>query len=94
MAFHVPANVKMPCHPATRSTWAHWHPLPARCRPAPRCALRTLAIGLSLTRVVVPAHWASDVGAGFALGAILERAVRLWAGYPGEASTEDDHANP
>src|SRR3954447_11248012 len=35
--------------------------------------VRTLAVGLSLTRMVVLAHWASDVVAGFALGAIVER---------------------
>ncbi|SFV19485.1 undecaprenyl-diphosphatase [Bradyrhizobium arachidis] len=43
-------------------------PLP----PGPRRAIRALAIGLSLTRVAVLAHWASDVVAGFALGALLE----------------------
>ena len=48
----------------------------------PRRAIRAFAIGLSLTRVVVLAHWASDVFAGFALGAILERLLRLWTGYP------------
>jgi len=40
-------------------------------RTRPRWAIRAFAIGLSLTRVVVLAHWASDVVAGFALGAIL-----------------------
>jgi membrane-associated phospholipid phosphatase len=48
----------------------------------PRRAIRALAVGLSLTRVVVLAHWASDVAAGFALGAILERMLRLCSGYP------------
>jgi membrane-associated phospholipid phosphatase len=48
----------------------------------PRRAIRTLAVGLSLTRIVVLAHWTSDVVAGFALGAILERLLRLWTGYP------------
>ena len=37
---------------------------------APRRAIRALAVGFSLTRVVILAHWASDVVAGFALGAI------------------------
>jgi membrane-associated phospholipid phosphatase len=60
----------------------------------PRRAIRVMAVGLSLTRVVVLAHWASDVVAGFALGAVLERALRLWTGYPGHTSTEDDDANP
>lgn len=57
----------------------------------PRRVIRTLAIGLSLTRVVVLAHWASDVIAGFALGAVLERTLRLWTGYP--AFKEDGHAD-
>jgi membrane-associated phospholipid phosphatase len=61
--------------------------------PGPRRALRTLAVGLSLTRVVVLAHWASDVVAGFALGAVIERLLRLWTGYP-LRSKEEDHANP
>jgi undecaprenyl-diphosphatase len=60
----------------------------------PRRAIRAIAVGLSLTRVVVLAHWASDVVAGFVLGAVLERALRLWTGYPGDTSTEKDHANP
>src|SRR5215211_4924209 len=50
----------------------------------PRRAIRAIAVGLSLTRVVVLAHWASDVVAGFALGAVLERTLRLWTGYPGD----------
>ncbi|MBR0867829.1 phosphatase PAP2 family protein [Bradyrhizobium sp. YCK136] len=53
-------------------------PLPA----GPRRAIRALAVGLCLTRIVVLAHWASDVVAGFALGAALERMLRLWTGYP------------
>jgi membrane-associated phospholipid phosphatase len=61
--------------------------------PGPRRAIQALAVGLSLTRIVVLAHWASDVVAGFALGAVLERLLRLWTGYPLEASKEDDHAD-
>jgi membrane-associated phospholipid phosphatase len=60
----------------------------------PRRVIRTLAIGLSLTRIVVLAHWASDVVAGFALGAFMERLLRLWTGYPLRSLTEDDHADP
>ena len=37
---------------------------------------RTLAVTLSLTRVVLLAHWASDVVAGFILGVIVERSFR------------------
>lgn len=57
----------------------------------PRQAIRALAVGLSL--IVILAHWASDVVAGFALGAVLERALRLWTGYPNGISAEDDHAD-
>lgn len=60
--------------------------------PGPRRAIRTLAIGLSVTRVVVLAHWASDVVVGFALGAALERLLRVWTGYTVHASKEEDHA--
>ena len=59
----------------------------------PRGAIRALAIGLSLTRIVILAHWASDVVAGFALGAILERALRLWTGYPGRHFNGGDNAD-
>ena len=48
----------------------------------PRRIVRTLAIGLSLTRVAVLAHWASDVVAGFAVGMALERFLRYWTGFP------------
>jgi membrane-associated phospholipid phosphatase len=58
----------------------------------PRRAIRALAVGLSLTRVVVLAHWASDVVAGFALGTILERTLRLWTGYPLDSPKEVNHA--
>jgi membrane-associated phospholipid phosphatase len=60
---------------------------------APRRAILALAAAVSLTRIVILAHWASDVVAGFALGAVLERALRLWTGYPNGVSTEDDHAD-
>ena len=37
--------------------------------------------GLALTRVVLLAHWASDVVAGLALGALTERRLRPLTGY-------------
>jgi undecaprenyl-diphosphatase len=49
--------------------------------PGPRRAIRSIAVGLSLTRIAILAHWASDVLAGFALGAALERLLRPWTGY-------------
>ena len=39
-------------------------------------AVRAVAAGLSLTRVALLAHWASDVVAGFALGVAVERPAR------------------
>jgi undecaprenyl-diphosphatase len=53
-----------------------------------------LAVGLSLTRVLVLAHWASDVVAGFALGAVLERLLRYWSGFPKAVFSEKSHAGP
>jgi undecaprenyl-diphosphatase len=61
-------------------------PLP----PGLRRAIRALAVGLCLTRIVVLAHWASDVVAGFALGAALERMLRLWTGYPAKETDNAD----
>jgi len=61
--------------------------------PRSRLAIQALAVGLSLTRIVVLAHWTSDVVAGFAMGAALERLLRLWTGYPLETSKEGDHAD-
>jgi hypothetical protein len=56
----------------------------------PRRVLRTLAVGLSLTRVAVLAHWASDVVAGFAVGMALERSLRCLTGFPqGEVHADD-----
>jgi membrane-associated phospholipid phosphatase len=42
----------------------------------PRRILRAAAVGLSLTRIVLLAHWTTDVLAGFALGAAVERLLR------------------
>jgi membrane-associated phospholipid phosphatase len=54
-----------------------------------RRVVRTLAVGLSLTRVMVLAHWASDVVAGFAVGMALERFIRCLTGFPqGEAHAD------
>lgn len=44
----------------------------------PRRLVRTVAVGLSLTRVTLLAHWTSDVVAGFALGIVVERLLRPW----------------
>ena len=39
--------------------------------------------GLIATRVVLLAHWASDIVAGLAIGVVLERLVRRLTGFPG-----------
>lgn len=44
--------------------------------PTQRRIARGLAIGLSATRILLLAHWASDVAVGFAAGALLERLLR------------------
>lgn len=45
---------------------------------AGRRLVRSIAVGLSLTRVALLAHWASDVVAGFTLGIAIERMMRPW----------------
>ncbi|WP_342738995.1 hypothetical protein [Bradyrhizobium sp. B117] len=40
------------------------------------------------------AHGASDVLAGFARSALLERALRFSTGYPGAIDEENGHADP
>ena len=52
--------------------------------PRPRALVRGIAVGLSLTRVLVLAHWTSDVIAGFLMGAALDRLLRLWTGCPSQ----------
>lgn len=45
--------------------------------PAPqRRIARGVALALSATRILLLAHWASDVAAGFAAGALIERLLR------------------
>jgi membrane-associated phospholipid phosphatase len=58
-----------------------------------RVAVRMLALSLSLTRILLLAHWASDVVVGFALGVGLERMLRLWTGYPLQTSGDGEHAH-
>lgn len=54
--------------------------------PARRNLVWAFGAGLALTRVFLLAHWASDVVAGLALGALTERALRPLTGF-GAAST-------
>jgi hypothetical protein len=41
----------------------------------------SLGTGLVLTRVILLAHWMSDVVIGLAIGALTERLLRFWTGY-------------
>jgi undecaprenyl-diphosphatase len=41
----------------------------------------SLGAGLVLTRIVLLAHWTSDVIAGLAIGAAVERLLRRWTGF-------------
>jgi undecaprenyl-diphosphatase len=49
--------------------------------PSQRNSVWAAASLLVATRVVLLAHWMSDVGAGFAIGVVLERLMRFVTGY-------------
>lgn len=49
--------------------------------PAKRNLVWSAGAALVLTRIVLLAHWASDVAAGLVLGGLTERLLRLWTGY-------------
>jgi membrane-associated phospholipid phosphatase len=49
--------------------------------PTQRNACWAIGGGLVLTRIVVLAHWTSDVVAGLAVGVALERLLRLVTGF-------------
>jgi membrane-associated phospholipid phosphatase len=49
--------------------------------PAKRNLVWSLGGGLVLTRIVLLAHWTSDVIAGLAIGAAVERLLRHWTGF-------------
>jgi membrane-associated phospholipid phosphatase len=49
--------------------------------PAKRNLVWSVGAGLVLTRIVLLAHWTSDVAAGLALGGLTERLLRFWTGY-------------
>ena len=49
--------------------------------PAKRNLAWSVGAGLVLTRIVLLAHWASDVVAGLAIGVAVERLLRRWTGF-------------
>jgi hypothetical protein len=52
--------------------------------PAKRNLVWCVGAGLVLTRIVLLAHWMSDVVTGLAIGVLTERLLRLWTGYGSE----------
>jgi undecaprenyl-diphosphatase len=48
---------------------------------AKRNLVWSIGAGLVLTRIVLLAHWTSDVIAGLAIGALVERLLRGWTGF-------------
>jgi len=52
-------------------------------RPAQRNAVWAVGAGLVLTRIVLLAHWVSDVAAGLLLGSCIERSLRPLTGFGG-----------
>lgn len=51
-------------------------------RPKYRNLVWGATIGLAVSRIVILAHWTSDVIVGFGIGAITERLVRRFTGFP------------
>ena len=49
--------------------------------PAKRNLAWSIGAVLVLTRIVLLAHWTSDVIAGLAIGAAVERLLRRWTGF-------------
>jgi hypothetical protein len=49
---------------------------------------------LVVTRIILLAHWVSDVVAGLAAGALLERGFRFLTGYGGAARTSGNPRSP
>jgi membrane-associated phospholipid phosphatase len=45
------------------------------------------AVGISVTRILVLAHWTSDVAVGFVGGFVIERLLRRWTGYGKDANS-------
>ena len=53
----------------------------AELPPAQRGLAWSIGAGLVLTRIVLLAHWTSDVIAGLAIGVAVERLLRRWTGF-------------
>ena len=62
--------------------------------PAKRNLVWCLGTLLVLTRIVLLAHWMSDVVAGLAIGALTERWLRSWTGYGSEPQDRRQPGRP
>ena len=60
----------------------------SRLPPAQRHAIWAAGAALVTTRVVLLAHWASDVAAGLVIGVGLERGLRRLTGFGREPSRD------
>jgi membrane-associated phospholipid phosphatase len=58
--------------------------------PTRRNLVWSMGAALVLTRIVLLAHWASDVAAGLALGTLTERLLRFWTGYGRRPAAQND----
>jgi undecaprenyl-diphosphatase len=58
--------------------------------PTGRNLVWSVGAALVLTRIVLLAHWASDVAAGLVLGGLTERLLRLWTGFGRHRMHETD----
>jgi undecaprenyl-diphosphatase len=59
-----------------------------------RNAVWGIGLGLVLTRIILLAHWTSDVAVGLGVGALTERILRLVTGYGRRSMAEPLHTNP
>ena len=57
-------------------------------RPRYRNMIWGATVGLAVSRIVILAHWTSDVVAGFAIGVVTERLVRHFTRYPSYAESD------
>jgi len=78
MAFPYPESGSPPFHLDTSRISASAATV---LRSGQRNAVWAVGCGLVLTRIVLLAHWTSDVVAGLALGAGIERLLRFVTGF-------------
>lgn len=56
-------------------------------RPKYRNVVWAATVGLSISRILILAHWTSDVIVGFGIGAVIERLVRSFTRFPSPQGT-------